>query len=159
MLKLGGGPSFLTEFGVCSFNSENELNTNECEIILDNCDHFQTSWTYWDSNFYQDNFEINKQLVAVFSRVYPKYTNGIPISLSFSLKTGKFIYIFEMNLNDTNLNTEIFVPNHVYPNGFDVLTSDQLLWTFNSVTKIIYLKLKANISINFNKFFIIIFKK
>ena len=34
MLKLGGGPSFLTEFGVCSFNSENELNTNECEVIL-----------------------------------------------------------------------------------------------------------------------------
>ena len=38
MIKLGGSPNFLTEFGVCSFNAQDpldpmRLNTHECEVI------------------------------------------------------------------------------------------------------------------------------
>ena len=162
MLNLGGIASFLTEFGVCSFNLENskQLNTEECNVILENCDKFFTSWTYWDSNFYySDNFEINYQLVNVFSRVYPRYTNGLPLSLSFNLTTGQFFYLFQMNLNTPNLLTEIFIPAHVYPNGFKISLTPDLAWSFKPTENTLFISLKTNISKIINNIFFVQIKK
>ncbi len=163
MLKLGGVASFLTEFGVCSFNSENssnpkQLNTEECNVILENCDKFFTSWTYWDSNFYySDNFQINYQLINVFSRVYPRFTNGVPVNLKFNSKSGQFIYSFQMNLNRPDLATEIFIPAHVYPNGFKIGLSSDLAWSFDSTEKTLFINLRTHISkIKNNIFFVMI---
>jgi hypothetical protein len=166
MIKLGGSPNFLTEFGVCSFNAQDpsdpdRLNTNECEVILDYCDSYFTSWAWWDANFYYyKNFQINFQLVEVFSRVYPKFTNGIPLNLSFNFTTGRFVYSFKMNLNKTDSKpTEIFIPAHVYPKGFEVMTNHELAWSFDSFKKTLYLYLKDEDSpIFYNYFFVVLFK-
>ncbi len=162
IIKLGRSASFLTEFGVCAFNAKNtsnptQLNTNECEIILDHCDQYFTSWTYWDSNFYDDNFEINKQLVDIYSRVYPRVTNGIPLSLSYNVTTGSFFYTFKMNLDRIDLFTEIFIPDHVYPKGFKVITNPELIWSFNKNNKILYINLNNKFSkIKVDKFFVVL---
>lgn len=164
-LKLGNSANFLTEFGVCSFNAEDKqnpkkLNTEECEIILDYCDNYFTSWSYWDSNFYYyDNFQINYQLVNVFSRVYPRKINGVPLSMSYNFTTGKFSFTFEMNLAQADLSTEIFIPNHAYPNGFQVVANPELVWKFDSFQNVLYLNLRNTVSkVVVNYFFVLIFK-
>lgn len=165
MILLGGGANFLTEFGVCSFSAEDpsdpkRLNTEECEVLLDHCDNFFTSWAYWDSKFYYDDLQINEQLVQVFSRVYPRVTNGIPLSLSYNFTTGRFSFTFELNLNNPGLNTEIFIPDHVYPNGFEVMTNPELTFKFDSFKRVLYVYLKGDIStVYVNYFFVILFKK
>jgi hypothetical protein len=135
--KLGGAASFLTEFGTCMFpikNRTHDYNTYECERTLKECDrHFQ-SWTYWDSDFYYDTFDVNVQLVNAFSRVYPMTTNGIPQDMQYNTTTKVFKYLYNMNalsLKEASLNTEIFVPPHAYPSGFNVDVSTHLKWTYD----------------------------
>jgi hypothetical protein len=70
-------------------------------------------------------------LVNVFSRVYPKSTNGIPLYLNFNTTTKDFVYTFNTELgNNENNPTEIFIPYHTYPYGFEVVVSDHLKWSF-----------------------------
>ena len=135
MKQIGNGASFLTEFGVCAFNDPTHedpdyLNTFECDSILNMNDKYFTSWTYWDSNFYNDNLsKVNEKLVDAFSRVYPIATNGIPETLFFNATTKMFSYTYKIDvkdLNEASIRTEIFIPTHVYPNGFKVTLSDHL---------------------------------
>ena len=139
-VALGGGPSFLTEFGVCAFpidrtDDESKLNTDECESILNANDKYLQSWTYWDSIFYYKNSK-NKisELVNIFSRVYPVATNGIPLKLFFNTTTKDFLYTFKLNktaiYQAALVPTEIFVPAHVYPSGFNVNVSSHLKWSY-----------------------------
>jgi len=141
-LTLGGSPSFLTEFGVCAFptnekDDESRLNTEECESVLDAADRYFQSWTYWDSIFYYKNSQAEiSDLVDVFSRVYPMATNGVPQKMYFNTTSKEFL--FSYNLNATTVYqaayvpTEIFVPNHVYPNGFNVHVSIHLKWLYDA---------------------------
>ena len=68
MQNLGGGASFLTEFGTCIFADKFGQNIDECKYILDASDQHIQSWTYWDSDFYLDTFETNDDLINIFSR-------------------------------------------------------------------------------------------
>ena len=162
MIMMGNGASFLTEFGVCAFpddtrnNKHGYLNTDECESILNANDKYFTSWTYWDSNFYcEDSMQVKSQLINVFSRVYPVFTNGIPETLLFNTSNKEFVFIYEANLKDFDLTTEIFIPSHVYPMGFNVILSDHLSWTFIKDKSVLYIHLnetiKQNLKLNNNK--------
>lgn len=138
--KLIGTASFLTEFGVCAFGKVNSsgLNTRECEDILNAADKYLESWTYWDSDFYTYDFEINEELVNIFSRVYPMSTSGTPKSLNFNTKTKLFIYKFSLD-HLIKQPSEIFIPKHVYPNGFYVRVSRNLDWSFSNQSQILNL--------------------
>ena len=51
-----GGSSFLTEFGICSPNGdEQSISTIECEFVMQQADEYLQSWTYWDSHFFNDS--------------------------------------------------------------------------------------------------------
>jgi len=71
------------------------------------------------------------ELVNVFSRVYPKSTDGIPVYLNFNTTTKDFVYTFNTVIGQNDKPTEIFIPYHTYPFGFDVLLSDHLKWFFH----------------------------
>ena len=154
---VGGGPSFLTEFGVCAFptdstNAHSKLNTDECESVLDTTDKYFQSWTYWDSYFYyKDSKQTIEELVGIFSRVYPIATNGIPSKLYFNTTSKEFVFSYKLNVSTmhqiaraTYVPTVIFVPSHVYPNGFSIDVSSHLKWLYNAdESKVYVLLIKA----------------
>ena len=152
LFKLGAGPSFLSEFGVCSFSDPTRpgvLNTDECEAILDANDRYMQSWTYWDSCFYRNEAcDINEQLLDVFSRVYPIATNGVPRSMYFNMTTKEFIYLFDWNVTSVaqaQLPTEIFVPDHVYSLGFQVKVGMHYIWYFDEERSVVVINLAEEI--------------
>jgi len=136
MQLIGGGASFLTEFGTCVYHDPitHQVDTEECQNVLNAGDeHFQT-WTYWDSQFYDQNHQINYDVVNVFSRDYPKYTNGIPVALNYNSTTRYFQYVFQMNLSSpkqASYPTEIFVPLHLYSNGIQITVSSNLQYDYD----------------------------
>ena len=51
-----GGSSFLTEFGICVPNGDiQSIGTVECEFVMQEADEYLQSWTYWDSEFFNDS--------------------------------------------------------------------------------------------------------
>jgi len=139
MERIGGGASFLTEFGQCDFSSGNDTNNknqDECRYILEASDNHFQSWTYWDWDFYTDDYQVNYYKLNLFSRVYPTATNGLPKTLFYNSTTQFFSYTYEANvtsLKQAVLPTEIFIPLHLYPNNnFQVTVSPSLTWTFDT---------------------------
>lgn len=133
MLELGSGPSFLTEFGECAFRrNDKTVNIDECKAIIDESDKNFMSWCYWDSMFYEhDTFNEIPELVNLFSRVFPKATNGVPIKYTFNLTSKSFYYEYKMNITDfvqALTATEIHIPPGVYKNGFDCKVPSFLKW-------------------------------
>jgi endoglycosylceramidase len=150
LLTLGSGPSFLSEFGVCSFfRDDGTLNTDECKEILNMSDKYFQSWTYWDSRFYTDDGQkVIDDIVDIFSRVYPKATNGIPQFLNFNTSTKYFVYIFELNITSVEqayYPTELFIPQHAYPNGFKVTIGIHYKWSYESEENILYINLSDDV--------------
>lgn len=148
--KLGGGPTFLTEFGTCVYKDpvSQKINVDDCKATLDATDVHIQSWTYWDSDFYDDDFQVDHIILDAFSRVYPTATNGVPLNLHYNSTTKFFTYSFDLNTsskNQASLTTDIFVPVHLYPNGFDVTVSSNLKWTFDAASSKIYLTLQSQI--------------
>lgn len=147
MKKLGDGASFLTEFGWCAFPETNgTYNLEACEAMLNGCDqHFQ-SWTFWDSGTLVDsNYD---PLVNLFTRVYPVATNGIPLKMMYNTTTRDFFYSFQLNVTsfrESILTTDIFVPQYLYPNSFNVNTSENLDWKFDPLTSKVLLFLKTDL--------------
>lgn len=159
MIQLGGGPSFLTEFGVCAFPIADTFpvryNTDECRAILDTTDKYLQSWAYWDSRFYEENLELIPEIVDTFSRVYPKKTNGIPISLNFNSTSKEFIYVYKLNVQSlvqAKLPTEIHIPPNIYPLGFDLRISSFLNWSYNKENNLVLVYLTEHISKDFLKY-------
>lgn len=136
--QLLGSASFLTEFGVCDFGFNGTQNTQECEYILDSTDKFFESWTYWDSDFFTENFQINQQLVNIFSRIYPVSTSGTPLNMFYNTTTKVFVYSFQINPS-IQAPTEIFIPKHVYLNSeeFKVSASDNVKWEWNESQRLV----------------------
>lgn len=138
MLQLGGGPSFLTEFGVCAYSkyvNGTPYVMDECEALTDATDAYLQSWAYWDSNFF-DSYtgQVNDEIVNVFSRVYPMAVNGEPILLRYNTTTKEFLFKYEQNvtsLSQAKQNTEIYVPPQVYERGFGVNCSIHLDWSYD----------------------------
>lgn len=150
LTRLGGGVSFLTEFGVCIFYDpiSKKINLDECKATMDAADRYLVSWTYWDSNFYNDHSEIVYDIVNAFSRVYPTATNGVPLVLYYNSTTRFFSYSFNLNattVNQASLATEIFVPMHLYPNGFNVTVSSNLNWFFDQDSSKLIVNLKTEL--------------
>ena len=56
----GVGVSFLTEFGVCIFKDPQtgQINLDECKAAMDAADRYLVSWAYWDSDFYNETFQV-----------------------------------------------------------------------------------------------------
>jgi hypothetical protein len=155
MKRLSGAPSFLSEFGYCVFRDSvtHAENAEECKPILDAADRYLTSWTYWDSDFYDASQNIDFLIVNEFSRVYPTATNGIPLSLFYNSTTRFFSYSFDWNTsskNQASLTTDIFIPQHLYPNGFNVTVSSNLQWTFDQTSSKLILSLQNSLLDNFD---------
>jgi hypothetical protein len=123
-------------------------NQDECRYVLDASDqHFQ-SWTYWDWDFYTPDYQVDYFKLNLFSRVYPSATNGIPQIMFYNATTRYFLYVYETNITSANkaeLATEIFVPLHLYPNGYDVYVSDNLKWDFDQDSSKIFVYLADEI--------------
>lgn len=50
---------FLTEFGICvPDGNENSINTIECNAVMNGADANMQSWTYWNSEFFDENDEV-----------------------------------------------------------------------------------------------------
>ena len=131
--QIGGG-AFLTEFGVCSFSKNNgTLDTTECEYVLNSADQYFSSWTYWDSNFYVNG------IINIFSRVYPQSTSGKPIYLFYNPKSLLFIYEFEQNPTITEP-TEIYVPEFLYPRGFHIFLSNNLVYELDRMNNLVLVR-------------------
>ena len=143
-MELIGGPSFLTEFGVCAFGMGNgTYNTDECAYILDAADNYMESWTYWDSDFYDGNYQINYQLVDLFSRVYPMSTAGIPSGFFYNTTTKIFIYQYTVDPT-IQQPTEIFIPEYAYPDhSFQVSASNHLQWSYDKDESVVSITLEA----------------
>jgi hypothetical protein len=158
LYNMGAGPSFLSEFGVCTFveTDGKTRNLEECEAILNANDKYLQSWTYWDSRFYTDDTqEVMTDVVNLFSRVYPVATNGIPQSLHYNTSTKHFSYVYDLNVTSVDqayLPTEIYVPDHVYPLGFRVVVSAYFKWLFNRETSFLYISLNDDVLSRFDFF-------
>lgn len=50
----------MTEFGVCIFRDPKtgQINLDECKAAMNEADSHFVSWTYWESNFYDDNLQV-----------------------------------------------------------------------------------------------------
>jgi endoglycosylceramidase len=153
--RIGGGTSFITEFGSCNFNDPvtGQLNLDECDSIMSAADKNFVPWTYWASDFYSKNFRLLDEYLFVFGRVYPTATNGIPISLAYNSTTRVFAYSFEMNVSSkkqASLNTEIFLPYYLYyRSDFKVTLSSNLKWTFDFDTTKVLIALNDSVLENF----------
>jgi hypothetical protein len=80
-------------------------------------------------------------------------TNGIPEFLHFNTSTKHFVYIFQLNITSVDqayLPTEIFIPQHVYPNGFKVAIGLHYKWLFDKEENILYINLVDDIVNQFN---------
>lgn len=111
------------------------LNLEQCGQVMDAADTYMIPWTYWDSDFYDENFHIIPDYVNIFARVYPMATNGLPVSLKYNSTSKEFFYSFNLNMttrDQASLSTDIFVPGMIYPQGFTVKTSVDLQWKFDS---------------------------
>jgi len=63
-----GGSSFLTEFGLCAPNGdEQSIDTVECEFVMREADEYLQSWTYWDSEFFNDSLHGDSPLSSVYN--------------------------------------------------------------------------------------------
>ncbi len=75
-------------------------------------------------------------------------TNGIPIDLNYNTVTKDFTFSYELNLNTINhasSPTEIMVPSHVYPNGFEVILSEHLKWSYDESNYIVSIYLNEDL--------------
>ena len=122
----------MTEFGVCALCKEDgTCLTSECETILTSSDAYFVSWSYGDSNFYTINGSLNNAIIKLFSRVYPQSTSGIPISLQYDADNLIFKYSYEHNPSISQP-TEIYIPEFLYKNGFQVRVSEHLKYDFDN---------------------------
>ncbi len=129
-----GGASMLTEFGLCYPNISDPAshNTVECSRVMDLADsHFQ-SWTYWDTDsFWNTEGRPKNDLVAVFSRPYPRATAGTPTKLSYDLLSKEFVYSFNLD-ESIQEPTEIYIPPLIYPeHQVDIDLSSSLSWNLS----------------------------
>jgi len=63
-----GGSSFLTEFGICDPDGDRQsINTVECAFVMRLADEYLQSWTYWDSQFFNDSMHGQRTTDPQFS--------------------------------------------------------------------------------------------
>ena len=86
---------FFTEFGICvPDGNPNSINTIECNAVMNAADKEFQSWTYWNSEFFDESDKPIDKQVKPFVRMYPLVTAGEPISLEFDTFKGSGFYAF-----------------------------------------------------------------
>jgi endoglycosylceramidase len=125
--KIGGG-SMLTEFGAVNpdINYPDGANTDQIVFVLNECDKYFQSWSYWDmSSLYNKDtggWDMDAMFVG-FIRTYPQAIAGEPTSISFDFNTSAFEFTYVADAT-IMMPTEIAVPAVLYPDGFNVVLSD-----------------------------------
>merc|ERR1712241_46502 len=130
--ELGGSGTMLTEFGECtpSYSHPDYQGTIECNTVLDEADRHLQSWSYWDTasgGVFWSGDEVNLEAVKVFSRPYPPATAGTPVSLQYDTATRVMEFSYQPNLQILSP-TELYIPGLIYPAGYTVSCSPQLVW-------------------------------
>ena len=135
--RLGSG-SMMTEFGGAFFSPEASNPTGrankELVWILGEADARLQSWTFWDLAHFYDYPEPapgcrgndpNCDSLKIMSRPYAQATAGTPTLMRFDVNSSTFNLAFEA---DTGIEapTEIFLPPHIYTEGYDVHIESQL---------------------------------
>ena len=129
--RLGGAARMMTEFGGSYFSPDaahpDSRATAELAWLLDEADARLESWSFWDlAHFYDypdprpgcsqgDGCASLKLLV----RPYAQAIAGAPAAMRFDSASGAFSLAFAPD-SSIGAPTEIFLPPHIYPAGFDV---------------------------------------
>jgi endoglycosylceramidase len=143
-----GGSSFLTEFGACEPDGKaNSSATVECDFVMKTADEFLASWTYWDDVFFDTKGHVNWNVTRPFARVYARAISGTPLVMNFSLTDFNFYFKFQLDSTITQ-STEIVVPKLHYPNGFKVLLTKGMSWTFDTSERILKVFVKKVHDVN-----------
>lgn len=130
-------PLIITEFGACT-SSQNCI--NEINAVVDACDDYLTSWTYWQfkpfmdittsagntsEGFYEKDGSLQLNKARSLSRTYLRNTQGTPLKMHFNKFTGVFTATF---IVDTNIQapTDLYLnEDYFYKTGYFLkLTSD-----------------------------------
>ena len=144
-----GGPSILTEFGLCR-TYEDEINV-ECRRFMDLADEYFVSWNQWDlSSLYGHGNKPDLRVVKPHVRTYAPAVAGVPTTMTFDDDTLDFTLIFEANPS-ISLPTEIFVPSLRYEKGYTVVVSAGLTYKTRGDYLLVYnskdMDLKATVTI------------
>ena len=135
--KTGGG-SFLTEFGLCK-TSGTEINI-ECEVFLRLADYYLQSWIEWDYNdrkWYTSDGNRIQSKVTWYVRPYAQAVAGIPSNMEFDPETLDFTIVYDLDPT-IDADTEIFVPDEKYVNGYDVSVTSPMEWRVEEEEQKVY---------------------
>jgi endoglycosylceramidase len=139
-LQILGGSSFLTEYGLCTITDDPESeDSQECRAVMRLADKFVQSWTYWDSQFFDEKGSVIASAVKGFSRAYARATAGTPVTMSYDPTTAEFQYEFVVD-KTIKAPTEIFVPPFHYPKGPKLSVSTGLKWTYSREDNLVYVQ-------------------
>ena len=141
-----GGGGFLTEFGECDPDGrKNSSNTILCETALKLADKNLASWTYWDTDFFDGNGNIQWNNVKPFIRAFPRAISGTPSRLSWEPDTHsmEFSYLLDPKISAP---TEIFVPPLYFGEGMVVSVSDSVVYSFDKDNHVLLVRPKDSVS-------------
>jgi Glycoside hydrolase family 5 C-terminal domain len=80
--------------------------------------------------------------VSAFSRVYARAISGTPISMLFNPEERIFRLDWIVD-ESIELPTEVIVPEFHYPNGFNVVVTDGMSWTYSEEEPVLYIRVVA----------------
>jgi hypothetical protein len=103
------------------------VNVTLWNYTSDNTHEYGDNWNGEDLSIYsldtdKEHNQDGGRAVRAFSRPYPIWTIGKPLTLTFDLKKSLFKYTFEMP-NNKKPKCAIFIPQVHYENGIDVIVS------------------------------------
>lgn len=141
-----GVPFLLGETGIVSPAGGAELYARDASRLLDKYMISFTWWTFWrdDTGFgLLDSSGNEKEIfIRYLARPYPRATSGMPRYFAFDVDSQKFVMIFD-NADKMSPETEIFIPQRHYPNGFVVDCSDAIggwTWSFDDSSSVLTVK-------------------
>ncbi|MBP7227736.1 MAG: cellulase family glycosylhydrolase [Longilinea sp.] len=105
------------------------LHATQWNYTADNCNAWGDRWNQEDFSIFSrdqqsDATDLNSGARALegFSRPHLLACAGLPMEQSYDAQTGEFVLVIGAEPRP-NLPTDVFVPRHAYPNGFDVWVS------------------------------------
>jgi len=130
--KLGVG-AFMTEFGAVGNGTKSIDEINRVISLVDASFH---SWAYWQFKYYDDfttmdqpgsiesfynvDGSLQRNKVKALARTYVYSVCGVPVSQSFDVPTGRFLYVFKASKKCQGFNTEFFASGEFYyPDGVE----------------------------------------
>ena len=135
-------PMLIGEFGL---GGSEPLALEYIEEVMQMNDKITGGWFYWDYDGswgiwdYEKGEEYPK--ARVLDRPYPRMIAGT--SPLFSFDTKKKLFSLEMNWSKNaelkNDTTEIYIPSHIWPNGWNLKEIEgKVDWKFNADKRLLY---------------------